>query len=36
MRTLSFIVDKQIITKDPECDFSNLIPGTARIFKSNI
>lgn len=36
MRTLSFIVDKQIIRKDPECDFSNLVPGTTRIYKSYI
>ena len=28
MRTLRFIVDNQIIKQDPNCDFSNLIPGT--------
>lgn len=28
MRTLSFIVDDQIIKKDPNCDFIGLIPGT--------
>lgn len=28
MRTLRFIVDKQIIKPDPNCDFSGLIPGT--------
>ena len=28
MRTLRFIVDKQIIKQDPNCDFSNLFPGT--------
>lgn len=28
MRTLKFVVDNQIITRDPACDFSNLIPGT--------
>lgn len=28
MRTLKFIVQDQIITKDPNCDFSNLVPGT--------
>lgn len=28
MRTLKFIVDGQIIKKDPDCDFSNLVPGT--------
>ena len=29
MRTLKFNVDGQIINKDPECDFSNLVPGTS-------
>ena len=28
MRTLKFIVDKQIITPDPSCNFDGLIPGT--------
>ena len=28
MRTLKFIVDKQLITQDPTCDFSGLVPGT--------
>lgn len=28
MRTLKFIVDKQIIKRDPNCDFKNLVPGT--------
>ena len=28
MRTLKFIVDKQIIKQDPDCDFSNLVPGS--------
>lgn len=28
MRTLRFIVDRQIIKPDPNCDFSNLIPGS--------
>lgn len=28
MRTLKFKVDGQSITLDPECDVSNLIPGT--------
>lgn len=28
MRTLNFIVDKQIIRQDPSCDFSGLIPGS--------
>ena len=29
MRELRFIVDGQIIKRDPECDFDNLVPGTA-------
>lgn len=28
MRTLKFNVQDQIITRDPNCDFSNLVPGT--------
>lgn len=28
MRTLKFIIDGQIIKKDPNCDFSGLVPGT--------
>lgn len=28
MRTLKFIVDGQILTKDPGCDFENLVPGS--------
>jgi hypothetical protein len=28
MRTLRFIVEGQIIKRDPECDFTNLVPGT--------
>ena len=28
MRTLKFIVEGQIIKQDPNCDFSNLVPGT--------
>lgn len=28
MRTLKFIVNKQIITLDPNCDLSGLIPGS--------
>lgn len=28
MRTLKFKVENQIITKDPKCDFSGLVPGT--------
>lgn len=28
MRYLNFIIDGQIIKKDPDCDFSNIVPGT--------
>lgn len=28
IRTLKFIVNGQIITLDPSCDFSGLVPGT--------
>ena len=28
MRTLRFIVEDQIITPDPSCDFAGLVPGT--------
>ena len=28
MRVLEFIVDKQMLKKDPNCDFSNIIPGS--------
>lgn len=28
MRVLEFIVNGQIITKNPSCDFENLVPGT--------
>ena len=28
MRVLSFVVDKQVIMKDPQCDFSNIVPGS--------
>lgn len=33
IRTLKFIVNGQIIEKDPNCDFSNLVPGTERYLK---
>ena len=29
MRTLRFVVDKQLLQKDPACDFSNIVPGTS-------
>lgn len=32
MRTLRFIVEKQIIRKDPNCDFSGLVPGSSGYF----
>lgn len=28
MRTLKFIIDGQIIEKDPSCDFDGIVPGT--------
>lgn len=28
MRSVRFIVNGQIITQDPNCDFSDLVPGT--------
>lgn len=28
MRILKFIVDDQIVSEDPNCDFRNLVPGT--------
>lgn len=34
MRTLRFIVDKQIIRPDPECDFSNLVPGSEQYLQA--
>lgn len=34
MRTLKFIVDGQLIAKDPTCDFSDLIPGSNGYLKA--
>lgn len=34
MRTLKFKVDGQIITKHPDCDFSDLVPGTTGYLKA--
>jgi hypothetical protein len=34
MRTLKFIVEKQIIRPDPNCDFSGLMPGTEGYVKA--
>ena len=28
MRTLKFIIEKQLIKQDPNCDFDGLVPGT--------
>ena len=33
-RILRFIVEDQIITRDPECDFDNLVPGTEGYLKA--
>lgn len=34
MRTLRFVIDDQIIKKDPNCDFSGLVPGTDGYLKA--
>lgn len=34
MRTLKFIVDRQIIKQDPNCDFSDIVPGTTGYLKA--
>ena len=34
LRTLKFVVDKQILEKDPNCDFSGLIPGTEQYLRA--
>lgn len=34
MRTLKFIVDGQVITPVPECDFGGLVPGTDGYLKA--
>lgn len=34
MRTLSFIVEEQILKINPECDFSDLVPGTEGYLKA--
>lgn len=34
MRTLKFIVDGQIITKDPSCDFDGLVPGSEKYLQA--
>lgn len=35
MRKLSFIVNGQVIEKDPTCDFSNLVPGAGELIEAN-
>lgn len=35
MRTLRFIVDDQIIRKDPNCDFDNLVPGSEEYLEAD-
>ena len=34
MRTLKFNVNNQLITKDPNCDFDGLVPGTAEYIQA--
>ena len=34
MRTLKFIVDRQIIKQDPDCDFDDIVPGTVGYLKA--
>lgn len=34
MRTLRFKVDGQVITLDPSCDFSGLVPGSEKYIKA--
>ena len=35
MRVLRFIVDGQLIKKDPACNFDNLVPGTEGFVQAN-
>ena len=34
MRVLKFVINGQIIEKDPNCDFSGLVPGTEGYLKA--
>ena len=34
MKTLKFIVNNQSISKDPNCDFSGLFPGSAKAIRA--
>lgn len=35
MRVLEFIVDGQILSKNPSCDFDNIVPGTEGYLKAH-
>lgn len=35
MRTLRFIVNGQVITKDPDCDFDGLVPGSGGVLEAS-
>lgn len=34
MRTLEFVVNKQVLTKKEDCDFSNLVSGTKGYYQA--
>lgn len=34
LRILEFLVDKQMITKNPVCDFNNIVPGSKGYLKA--
>ena len=34
MRTIKFIVDGQVITRDQSCDFGKLVPGSEKYVKA--
>ena len=34
MRVLEFMVNKQMLTKNPVCDFSNIVPGSEGYLKA--
>ena len=35
MKTLKFIVNEQLLTLDPECDVSSLVPGTNGVVRAS-
>lgn len=35
MRVLEFIVNDQILSKNPECNFDNIVPGTTGYLKAH-